>query len=91
MILALLGGGVVLGNIIAKNLNIKLDIIIPKKLGSPVSEGPAIGAICEDKVFLNYELVKDLNVSKEFIQQQIEEKKKEILERKKYKKKTKLL
>lgn len=83
IILALPRGGVVVGDVIAKNLNLPLDVIIPKKISAPFMEELAIGAICENSIYLNEELIKDLKISKEFIQKEIEEKKKQILERKK--------
>lgn len=89
LILALPRGGVIVGDVISKNLNLPLDVIIPKKLLSPVSEELAIGAICEESIFLNDELIKDLKVTKEFIQKEIDEKKKQIIERKKLYKKDK--
>ncbi len=89
IVLALPRGGVILGDVIAKNLNLKFEVIIPKKLGSPISKELAIGAICENTVFLNNQLIKDLDISQEFIDKEIEEKKQEILERKKLYKKDK--
>jgi putative phosphoribosyl transferase len=83
IILALPRGGVVLGDIIAKDLNLKLDIIISKKISSSISKELAIGGICENSIFLNEELINDLKMSEAFLKKEIEEKKKEILERKK--------
>jgi len=87
VVLALPRGGVILGDVICKNLNLKLDIIIPKKLNSPISKELAIGAICENSIYLNTQLIKDLNISKELIQQEIKEKKELLLQQKKLYKK----
>jgi len=59
IIIALPRGGVVLADIISKNLNLCLDIIVARKIGAPVSKELAIGAICEDYKFLNEEFIKD--------------------------------
>lgn len=89
IILALPKGGVIIGNAIAKNLNLKLDIIIPKKLSSPLTKELAIGAICENSIFLNHQLIDDFGISKEFVKQEIAEKKRKLQEQKKLYKKHK--
>jgi predicted phosphoribosyltransferase len=83
IVLALPRGGVIIGNIIAKNLNLEFDVIIPKKIISPTIEELAIGAVCENSVFLNKQLIKDFAISDEYIKLQIEKQKEKILERKK--------
>ena len=47
IILALPRGGVVTGFEIAQNLNLPLDIVVPRKIGAPENEEYAIGAITE--------------------------------------------
>lgn len=47
IVLALPRGGVVLGYEIAKALNLPLDIVVPRKIGSPGNPEYAIGAITE--------------------------------------------
>lgn len=83
LILALPRGGVVLAQILAKNLNLSFDVIILKKLSDPFSDELAIGAICEDSIYLNEELINDLNISKEYLEKEILNKKSKILQRKK--------
>jgi len=87
LVLALPRGGIVVGDVIAKNLNLKLDLIIPRKIPSPISEELAIGAVCEDSVYLNKELVEDFNISDEYLENQINEQKNKIQQRKKIYKK----
>jgi predicted phosphoribosyltransferase len=52
IILAISGGGVVIGDIIAQNF-IKLDIVVSRKSGTPFNPEFAIGAVMpEDSYFL---------------------------------------
>ncbi|MFA6501468.1 MAG: phosphoribosyltransferase family protein [Parachlamydiales bacterium] len=83
IVLALPRGGVVIGDIIAKKLNIPLDIIISKKIPSLSSDELAIGAVCEDIIYLNEKILKELNIADDLLQNQISLTKKRILEKKK--------
>jgi len=47
IVVALPRGGVVLGNEIAKELNLPLDIVVPRKIGAPNNPEFACGAISE--------------------------------------------
>lgn len=53
IVLAIPRGGLVLGNVIAKNLHIKLDIILAKKIPAPGNPELAIGAVTLDSVMVN--------------------------------------
>ncbi len=75
IVLAIPRGGVEVGYEISKALNVKLDIIVTKKIGLPGEEEFAIGSVAPDKkVMLDEEAIRVYNVSKEYI----EEKSKEI-------------
>jgi putative phosphoribosyl transferase len=65
-------GGVIVGDIIAKKLSCEFDIIIPRKLRAPNNEELAIGAIMEDgtTTYLNDMLVKELEISQEYIEKE---------------------
>ncbi|HZC47864.1 MAG TPA: phosphoribosyltransferase family protein [Nitrososphaeraceae archaeon] len=65
-------GGVIVGDIISRKLSCKFDIIIPRKLRAPHSEELAIGAVMEDgtTTYLNDMLVKELEVSQEYIEKE---------------------
>ncbi|NGX36100.1 MAG: putative phosphoribosyl transferase [Candidatus Anoxychlamydiales bacterium] len=89
IILALPRGGVVIGDIIAKKLNIPLDVIIPKKIISRSFEELAIGAICEETIYLNEQLIKDLNISDEYIQKELQKAKNDALKKNKLYRKNK--
>ncbi len=68
----------IVGDIIAKKLSCEFDIIIPRKLHAPHNEELAIGAVMEDgTTYLNDELIRELEISQEYIEkekiEQIEE------------------
>ncbi|NGX56050.1 MAG: putative phosphoribosyl transferase [Candidatus Anoxychlamydiales bacterium] len=83
VVLALLRGGIIIADIIATYLNAKLDIIICKKLSSPDSSELAIGSICSNEVYLNEDLIKNLNINKDYIEKEIERKKNECITKEK--------
>jgi len=77
VVVALPRGGVPIGAVIAKSLNLEFDIFFVKKIPSPYNKEVAIGAVSENGfVYLNQEAIAMLNISKEYILEQ----QKEILE-----------
>jgi putative phosphoribosyl transferase len=79
VILAIPRGGVIIGNIIASELDAKLDIIVSRKIGAPDNPELAIGAVIPDgSYFLNQRLVNMLNVPQDYIKIQAHEQIKEI-------------
>jgi predicted phosphoribosyltransferase len=82
IVLAIPRGGVVVGYMIAKTLNLPLDIIIPRKIGAPDNPELAIGAVAEDgTAILDQNLIKYLGVSREHVIEEIERQKQEIRRR----------
>lgn len=80
VIYALPRGGVVVGAEVAKALRSPLDLIITRKIGHPNQSEYAIGAVCENgHSILNKEAL--LDVSKEYLDQEIETQKKEAQRR----------
>ena len=78
IVLGIPRGGVVVGDVVAKKLSCKLDIIIPRKLTDPDKKEHAIGAIMEDgSVYVDEQLINHLQISPEYLenekQHQIEE------------------
>ena len=64
-------GGVIVGDIISKKLSCEFDIIIPRKLHAAHNEELAIGAIMEDgTTYLNDKLIRELEISQEYIEKQ---------------------
>jgi erythromycin esterase-like protein/predicted phosphoribosyltransferase len=82
IVIALPRGGVPVAFEIAKILNLPLDVLIVRKLGAPNNEELAIGAISinDIKVFSD-EIIKNLDISYEFIKHKIKEETKELLRR----------
>lgn len=79
LILAIPRGGVVIGDVIASALDTKLDIIVPKKVGAPYNEELALGAVMHDgSYFPNTEIIRMLNVPRNYVDAQIAMQKKEI-------------
>jgi putative phosphoribosyl transferase len=79
VILAIPRGGVIIGNVIATELDAKLDIIVSRKIGAPDNPELAIGAVMPDgSYFLNQRLVNMLNVPQDYIKIQAHEQIKEI-------------
>ena len=90
IVLGIPRGGVIVADIIATNLKATdFDIVIPRKLRIPHNEEAAFGAIMEDgTVYVEDRIVKDLDISQEYIEKekmiQLQEiKRRSILYRKK--------
>ena len=82
IVLAIPRGGVEVGYEIAKSLDVKLDIIVTKKIGLPGDEEFAIGSVGPDKkVMLNEETIRIYNVSEAYINEQKSEIGREIQKR----------
>ncbi len=83
VVLGIPRGGVEVAYIIAKEFDLPLRVIIPRKIGAPFNEEFAIGAVTEDgEVLLNTEALLVYNVPKEYLLKKVEEKLKEIKKRK---------
>jgi putative phosphoribosyl transferase len=70
---------VVTGDVIASTLGSNLDIVVSRKIGAPYNPELAVGAIMHDGIFIpNEDIIKMLNVSQEYINEQIDIQKNEI-------------
>ena len=79
IVLAIPRGGVVVGYVIAEELKLPLDVIIPRKIGAPNNPELAIGAVAEDgTAILDNNLIRYLGVSTKFIIEETEQQKQEI-------------
>ncbi|MGI0072520.1 MAG: phosphoribosyltransferase [Nitrosotalea sp.] len=79
IILAIPRGGVVIGDIIAKKLGAKLDIIVSRKVGAPSNTELAIGAVMHDGSFFpNTDIITKLNIQQKYIEKEIVTELKEI-------------
>jgi putative phosphoribosyl transferase len=78
IIIALPRGGVVNAFEIAKELNLPLDLVVPRKIGAPDHEEYAIAAITESgEGIFDQAAIESLNVSQKYLDQKIIEEKKE--------------
>ncbi|MFQ5968913.1 MAG: phosphoribosyltransferase [Nitrososphaerales archaeon] len=79
IVLAIPRGGLVIGEIIAKSLDARLDVVVPRKLGAPSNPELAIGAVMHDgSSYLNNYVINALNIDKEYIKYEIGEQVREI-------------
>ena len=82
IILALPRGGAVNAFQIAKELNLPLDLVVPRKIGAPFNEEYAIGAITETgEGIFDQQAIKSLNVEQSYLDKKVEEEKKEAQRR----------
>jgi predicted phosphoribosyltransferase len=72
VVLGIPRGGVIIADIVAKKLKASdFDIVLPRKLRIPHNEEAAFGAIMEDgTVYFDDGLVKDLDISAEYIEKE---------------------
>lgn len=81
LVLALPRGGVEVAVVVAKGLNVPMDLILVRKLGAPFNSELAIGAIVEgDPIheFLNQDMIKVLKVEPTHIEKEKKIQKQEI-------------
>src|ERR671933_1326112 len=82
IVLAIPRGGVVVGDVIASMLGVKLDIIVTRKIGAPDNPELAIGAVMPDGSYsLKKDIVDMLNIPQSYISEQVSVQKKEIQRR----------
>lgn len=83
-VLALPRGGVVVAYEIAKALTAPLDVVLVRKLGAPGQPELAIGAVVESEkpeTVTNPEIVRALNISEAFLEQEAARQREEIARR----------
>ncbi len=73
IILSIPRGGVVVGDVIARKLDAKLDVVCPRKLGALGNPELAIGAIMHDGTYmLNSRIINVLRIPEQYIKEEIE-------------------
>jgi putative phosphoribosyl transferase len=73
LILGIPRGGVVVADIIARELETDLDIVLTRKLGAPGNPELAIGAVSESgKVHMRWEIAKNVGADDAYIEQEKE-------------------
>jgi putative phosphoribosyl transferase len=79
IVLGLTRGGLPVAFEVAQTLSLPLDILVVRKLGVPGQEELAMGAIASGgTVVINQMVVHELGISRETIEQAVEEEKREI-------------
>jgi putative phosphoribosyl transferase len=79
VILAIPRGGVVIGDILSSILDVKLDIVVSRKIRAPDNPELAIGAVMPDgRYFLNQDIVDMLKVSQRYIEAEVNTQTREI-------------
>ncbi len=82
LVLAIPRGGVVVGAEIARRLGLDLDLIIPRKIGSPQNPEVAIGAVTQDgSTILNTRLIEKLGITNLELEEAISRETMEIIRR----------
>ncbi|MBE44405.1 MAG: phosphoribosyltransferase [Thaumarchaeota archaeon] len=82
IILAIPRGGVVVADVIAKSLNTILDVVVPRKLGTPYNPELAIGAVMHDNSsYINEYVINALRIEPDFIRAETKLQLKEIQRR----------
>ena len=84
LVLGIPRAGALTADILSKKLLIpQFEIIIPRKLSNPTNKEQSIGAVMEDGYkLMDHALVKSLNISKEYLANEIESQVSEIKRRK---------
>jgi putative phosphoribosyl transferase len=82
IILAIPRGGVIIGDVMASMLNMKLDIIVSRKIGAPYNPELAIGAVMPDRSFFpNEDIINMFKIPQWYIAAKIEAEVEEIRRR----------
>lgn len=82
LILGLPRGGVLVAFEVAKKLNLPLDILTPRKVGSPNNKELALGAVTHTgEGFFNTDIIQELGVSQSYLNEAITREKKVSFER----------
>jgi putative phosphoribosyl transferase len=69
MVIGIPRGGVLMADIIARELSSSYDIVVARKIGAPENKELALGAVMQDgTIFLNNELISALHVSSEYLE-----------------------
>lgn len=78
VILAIPRGGVVVGEVVARELGAALDVVVPRKIGAPMNPELGVGAVAPGVRVLDPELIRMLHVSDEYLEQEIAAQEREI-------------
>ena len=71
LVLAIPRGGVIVGEVVARELNVPLDVVVPRKVGAPGNPELAIGAVAPGIRVLDPRMVRALGVSERYLEHEI--------------------
>ena len=69
--LAIPRGGVIVGDVVARELGVPLDVVVPRKVGAPGNPELAIGAVAPGIHVLDARMVRALGVSDRYLEREI--------------------
>lgn len=78
VILAIPRGGVIVGEVAARQLGVPLDVVVPRKIGAPGNPELGLGAIAPGVRVIDPRMVEMLGVSQGYLEQQIAVEEQEI-------------
>lgn len=79
MVIGIARGGIVVADMITRKLSAEFDIVVCRRLRSPINSENPVGGIMQDgSVYLDNSLIQSLNLSNEYLQSEKLEQKKEI-------------
>ena len=78
VVLGIPRGGVVVAAEVARALDAPLDVVIPRKVGAPGNPELGLGAVAPGVRVLDERLIRDLGVSSEYLEREIEAQEREI-------------
>ncbi len=81
VILAIPRGGLQIGNVLAKRLNLRLDVVLTKKIGYPGNPEFAIGAVSLKGEVIDKDFVKTGEVSQKYIGDEVKRIREKLKER----------
>ncbi|MCX8187228.1 MAG: phosphoribosyltransferase [Nitrososphaeria archaeon] len=81
-VIAIPRGGVVIGHVIASELNAPLDVTVPRKIGAPGDPELAVGAVAEDgTIYVEESIAGSLGIREDWIRVEAERELEEIKRR----------
>lgn len=78
VILAVPRGGVIVGEVVARQLGVPLDVVVPRKIGAPGNPELGLGAIAPGVRVIDPRMVEMLGVSEGYLERQIAAEEEEI-------------
>lgn len=82
VVLAIPRGGLQIGSVLSKELNVPLDVFVSKKITLPIDEELAIGAVSQDDTTeIDFEVASEYGVSETYLKKEVEILKKLVKER----------